>query len=359
MYAGMKNRNDFCGGIMKKLIWGISALLFFGMACFSVAAEKGRRELILDMLSSYSPTGFHIVNEVDGIPTEIRVGLRRIQFGKYDFWSWTDGDEALAIVNSLNTVVHETCHVYAARMAYILNKNKPNSNIDNCYVFYTGESNILVGRTKSFPSREMANLVPENFRDFRYAEYVTDDSQYQSTQQFGVYGLLDEFNAYYQGTQTSYDLLPWYKDYANQDVDVWLKYIQSIDSTYPAHLQFKLYILCYLCYARQNYPEIYRQIMSNKEFKAAFTTIDRNWTRLIDDYFNSFDKLLSYMKTMEIDAEIRKDEYYFSLRNSKSRTSIRTLKIRREYAKFAEELKKPEYQKILEEISGKSERGVK
>lgn len=336
---------------MRKIILMAVLLLFGFTTC--LAEEKERREFILDTLRSYSPTGYHIVNEVDGMPTQIGFGLRRIQLGNYDFWSWADGDDELALVDSLNTVVHETCHVYASRMVYILKKNKPGQNIDNYYTYYTGDTNILVARVKTFPAREMAALIPENCRDFRYKEYVAGDNENQSTQQHGIYGLLDESNSYYHGTQTSYDLLPWYKDHANQDLDIWLKYIQSVDSTYKAHLEFKLFMLAYFRYAKQNHPEVYRQIVADKEFKAAFIAIDRNWTRLITSYFNSFDSLLGYMKSMGINAEIWKNDYYFSLQNSKSRTSIGTLKIRREYAKLEEELKKPEYQKILGEITGK------
>jgi hypothetical protein len=63
-------------------------------------------------------------------------------------------------------------------------------------------------KTKTFPSREIIPSIPENLRTFRFSDYVETTNEIQSTQNEGIYGLLDEFNSYYQGTKASFDLLP-------------------------------------------------------------------------------------------------------------------------------------------------------
>jgi hypothetical protein len=129
----------------------------------------------------------------------------------------------------------------------------------------------------------MVRAFREDLRTFRF-DYIDTDSLDLGTQLQGVYGLLDEFNAYYLGTKTSYELLPYY---LNKGVNAeWGIFFNTVNGTLYGILEFKLYILKYLIFARENYPQIYSGIMANGKFREAFIKADRNAYLFILDYFS-------------------------------------------------------------------------
>jgi len=119
----------------------------------------------------------------------------------------------------------------------------------------------------------MVNTFPKELRTLRF-DYVDNDNDVQSTQGSGIYGLLDEMNAYYQGTRAAYDLLSWYEP-KGAAAD-WPEYFQNINGTLYGCMEFKLYVLKYLLFARQHHPDIYKELMNNKYFLLAWVHIDRN-----------------------------------------------------------------------------------
>jgi hypothetical protein len=104
----------------------------------------------------------------------------------------------------------------------------------------------------------------------------------QSTQNEGVYGLLDEMNSYYQGTKASFDLLPYYQKKGKSAE--WRDYFYGVNSTLFACLEFRYYVLTYLFYASEKHEDVYNGIMDNPAFLNAFLEIDRNVSDLIRDY---------------------------------------------------------------------------
>jgi hypothetical protein len=172
--------------------------------CFaSLDTQEARQIFILDTLKRYSPTGYYIVNAVDNTNPP-----RGMTWNKYNF-AFLDTNKELELIRELNTVVHETNHVYTDRMACVI-KNR--SLYGDWYAYYTGKETYPMMITKTFPAREIASRIPEPLRELRYKIYIDNPSIYQSTQKYGIFGLLDEFNSYYQGTQTDYDLLPWFNE---------------------------------------------------------------------------------------------------------------------------------------------------
>ncbi len=294
----------------------IGALLLMTVGAASLLADPSPRRLVLDTLKSYSPTGYHIVAAYDGAPEEITMAGSRLQMSKTDFMTYVRGAAMPEMASWLNVTVHEMCHGYTGRMAYHL---APERKIaiypgDRYLAFYIGgDEDVLVRITRVFPSKEMARDFPAGIRTFRFATYVDSPRSNMGTQVNGVYGLLDELNAYYHGTRTALDLLPFYKKQSRQDAQLWRAFFNQVNGTYYAHLEFKLFILRYLIYAEKTHPEIYREIMGNDGFRKAFIAIDANFAALNEEYARSREDIFRFLKTRGIEA--REEGKYLYLKS--------------------------------------------
>ncbi len=337
----IRKETIFILGRIVLCLTGLLLYIYNTVPCYAEPATKiERRRFILDTLKQYSPTGYFIVNTVDtSIPP------KGLTWNKWDF-DFTDAQDELGIINGLETIVHETNHVYTVKMAFII----LNSNRGGFYAYYTGKETIVLKVTKTFPAREIASLIPEMLRDFRYEHYINSNDKNLSTQKNGVFGLLDEFNSYYQGAQTGYDLQRWFEGINQWDWPTTKIYLNMTHKSYLAHGEFKLYILSYLLYAKQKYPNIYRTVMKNKDFKRTFTAIDDNWTKLIAEYFNHFETQIRFLDSKGIKTSLWDNDYFFSDPNSNKSNGLEHLKCQAKYEKFLTEINQPKYIEILNEL---------
>lgn len=239
------------------------------------------RDAVLRVLKLYSPTGYEIVHASETFPSSFRIGGFSIDMPNYgDFMKFYTGD----IGGSINTMVHEMCHHYSSMETYVLNENNRDFDWNKHYIcYYVGSETILVEFGDVFPSREMDRIAPAAIKVFRYDTYVSPSDPVQSTQIEGIFGLLDELNAYYQGTKAAYDMYEYYKTETPGKPADWLQYFSEIYGTHYAYLEFKLFILNYLLYAKQYKPDVYNAVIGNANFKKAYKIIDANWAQLITD----------------------------------------------------------------------------
>ena len=135
----------------------------------------------------------------------------------------------------------------------------------NQWIYVGNGQHIEVPLTDVFPSSEIADSVPESLRTSRFKTYINGDP-YMGSIQEGPYGMLDEFTAYCWGLHNtiaqkefreSNDLVK--KGYSNDFV---------------SYAEFRYYILHYMLYAKEHYPEVYSGILNNDSFRKAFSTID-------------------------------------------------------------------------------------
>ncbi|MBD3376829.1 hypothetical protein GF406_17460 [candidate division KSB1 bacterium] len=250
--------------------------IFLGIPWVSAQGGDATEEFALQLLSRYSPDGAEIVNlagELQSSQTPFKVS------------DYLENDSRKSLLSSLNTVVHEACHELTRFKGEEIAADSldiPVERISNVLYFYLSESRfMLVNRTKTFPSRDMVDTIPDRMRTFRF-NYIDTPEVLQSTQVWGIYGLLNEFNAYVQGTRASLDL---YSYYAELDRPLeWLDYFQNIDATLYGGLEFRYYILSYLLYARQRRPDIYEGLMNNLAFIHAFFEVDELMRNTIQEY---------------------------------------------------------------------------
>jgi len=161
---------------------------------------------------------------------------------------------------NLSSAVHEETHSFTSSAHYdmvgkhLRSSGKtiefeiPSGNYSSFYLEGWGTHQV---KTKAlYDSYEITKILPpKKFSGLRYDTYITG-SKYNTSRQYGIYGLLDEYHAYYHGTKISYNMQKagLYKDLSNE---------------YTSFVEFTLFILKYLEYAEKKYPKIYETTMKD------------------------------------------------------------------------------------------------
>jgi hypothetical protein len=218
---------------------------------------KLTKEELLSILKKYSPDGYTILTEVERLSKGNENIIQYLEF-KMD------------MSTEINTDVHEECHLY--------------NNLVKGY-FIDAKETIKIKNTENFPSKEIIPEIPAELITFRFEPYINNSSQYQSTQTEGIYGLLDEFDAYYQGTKVSYDLLGYCKENLFKNNSSSLNtFLIGLNGTYFAYYEFKYFIYTYLLYAKEKHPAIFKKITANNNFITAFNKINERYLKLAEKY---------------------------------------------------------------------------
>lgn len=337
------------GKLKKQSHWFLLLLLFSPIQVQALSPE----ETVLQLLKDYSPTGYYIVSRYLNAPTEVNFndGTAKYSFksNKNKITEFLEGNTEKEIRMSIGTLVHEFCHGYTSsllRYQLLEERQIPLVLGNNCQTYYIGgNANIIIKKAQTFPTREIASSISESLRTFRFKLYVDSESPYLGTQIDGIYGLLNEFNAYYHGIKASVDLYPYYRDNLGPDPEKWVDYFIDVNGQYFAYQEFKFFILKYLQYAETNHVEIYRNIINNQKFCKAFLAIDQNFATLIRDYFQIKEEIFKSLRTegytITQDAKfdnIRRRQPYFYRGISHQLSSCNLLQ---------NELAKAEYQTII------------
>lgn len=332
---------------LKRWIINVLVLLLFLQTTHRVFAQNRNRDQIKarawQLLKQYDPSGYAIVKAYYDTPASFRVGKTSVSLGgNIDFVVFLHGASDADIAKDLNTVVHEICHLYTQRLAYKSLQNTPHlydRKKHYSLFFINPKQSILVTQTKVFPSKEIAQIIPKELRTFRFSTYVSPSQKSQGTQVEGIYGLLDELNAYYQGLKNSMNLYDYYVKETKQTPTDWFNFFAEIDATYYAYTEFKFYILKYLQWAQKNHPSVYRDIVNNKSFKAAYKAIDQGFGESIAQYFALRKKILEQLKNKG--HQVRETDRYTFIDN-RGRGNFK-----QPYNLLKTELAKPEYQRVM------------
>jgi hypothetical protein len=279
------------------------------------------RAAILSMLKRYSPDGYFIV---DGYAKS---------GGGTDFMEYWDGSSDDSRLSSYNTIVHEMAHGVMAGMA----------DNDSLLFLASRDERIMVPLTDVFFSREMVPSFPKELRTFRFSTYVDCTEDNLGSQVDGAYGLLDEMDAYFLGTKTSWELLPYFE--AQGVKAPWGPFFQSINGTLYGILEFKLYVLKYLMYAQQNKPSVFKGIMANQKFAKAFISVDRASSSFIQDYFTR--KLQVYASLRKQGLDIKEEGDYLMI-GAGGQCSGTFMDV---YTLLAKELQKDAYQSLMRQLN--------
>lgn len=316
-------------------------LLFMSAVTFATAGDKTfLREKTLELLDAYCTDGSRIVR---------LAMVNVIRDPGEDFTTMmTDAEDEQDCVNEINTIVHEENHGLNTFMGRVVLKERFGQLIDLFYeydYFYLKNGRFtLVRRGDTFPSKEMVPTFPEHLITFRFDTYIDTDNALQSTQNEGIYGLVDEFNSYYLGTQASFDLLAYYEK-KGADAN-WHDFFLGVNGTYYGCLEFRLYILKYLMFAKEHHPDIYRKILANRDLIHSFLAVDENVSDLMRSYFEK--KPVLYERFKGYGWGVQEDENMLHIK--KNGRNVGHTNFLGVYNLLNEEMKQPEYQNLVQSL---------
>ncbi|CAN5750134.1 hypothetical protein BH11BAC7_BH11BAC7_25950 [soil metagenome] len=178
---------------------------------------------------------------------------------------WTYDTSRTTLSGDFGTVIHESVHQFNGAK----------------YLVIPGIE-IQVARTVVFNSSEFKKIIPADApkRIFRYNTYVSDSSIVSSNTS-GIYGLMDEFSAYENGTRA--DVLAAKTALANGDTALARNFLSQAKGTYFAYYEFNLFIGWYLHHAKDDHVDIYKATMANTNLRVTYTMINQEFKEIIAD----------------------------------------------------------------------------
>jgi hypothetical protein len=207
--------------------------------------------------------------------------------GKY-FDDYVDDNSEKEMVKSWSTVIHELLHGYNE------------SSIKGHTYFIEKGIRIEVPFTEVYNSKELNKTIRKGLQDsiFRYHLYiggkndllgfgkvkgVNDSKQNEAMSiQKGIYGLLEEFSAYYYGNLAAYEQKKYYlKTYGEKNPDAWKSYKHEVESDLVAYYEFQLFMAWYMNLAKEKFPKVYEGIHKNQAFKVVYTLISDKYFSLV------------------------------------------------------------------------------
>lgn len=292
----------------------------FLLACSSLSAQRlsiqDAEAKILDYLKQYSTESFNMMSLLAETPNKFDIAGSQITLSKEQSpTDWLNDRTEKGIIESLNTVVHETLHGFTSRYSYVMLGEATDSNYefgDHYSAFFLDKEEIyLVKHTEVFTSNKLKQEIPKALRTFRFNPYITPKDNNLGSQVQGIYGLMDEWNAYYHGTKTAYDLFEYYKAKASDNKKVYLEHVGNLAGTYFAYYEFKYYILKYLELAKAEHPDVYQGIIDNENLRKAYTSIDTRFSKLLSQFEERLDTIETLVTSDNYTSVYREDGYYF------------------------------------------------
>jgi hypothetical protein len=264
---------------------------------FNLSFSQLTQDWAMSQLLSYSNTGYDIVNTFHKNGSSISFGGNSTSFGMHHL-EFCELKDTASFLSSISTTVHETTHGLDSQIPYMFAKR--GEKIDKLNLtegFYIDENiqyYLVYPKNPLFPSIDVVNEIPTKLRTFRFDTYMIA-KPIQSTQSSGIFGLMEEFNAYYHGSKVLYDLYPLFKEAYGTGVS-WSwpsKFVSNADAFY----EFDFFIKEYLLYAKTNHPELYNELKNDYMFKLIYQTIRRNFGNMISQYEKKYDELVKTNKS--------------------------------------------------------------
>jgi hypothetical protein len=176
---------------------------------------------------------------------------------------WTYDTTRATLYGDFGTVIHESTHNF--------NSGR--------YLVIPGIE-VPVTKTATYNSNEFKKIVPADAskRIFRFNTYV-GDSAVVSANKSGIYGMMDEFSAYANGTRA--DVLAAKTALAYGDTALARTFLSQAKGTYFAYYEFNLFIAWYLHHAKTDHADIYKETMANTNLRVTYTLLDQEFKATI------------------------------------------------------------------------------
>lgn len=273
-----------------------------------------------DILNKHHHDGIWLIKQIESLPSEFTINDKKtIKWDVIDpINKYVHSSKLKEILFSLGTLIHESSHIYHSRAFFVDIKEKNlDAEINFKKYYLKPEEQFLVKTTDTFPAKEISSLIPLNAKTERFEEYIYPSEIDMGTQKDGIFGLVDEWVAYYQGLQTEQALINYVYSNKTQikksELNDWLNYASIMSDNYLAYFEFKLYILSYLYTAQKKYPVIYQKLSQNEELKSTLSKSDISYQTLLTKYLKIrsqfiFPKGEAFMKDLKEKEKVLKLE---------------------------------------------------
>lgn len=210
---------------------------------------------------------------------------------------WASKTGYLSMLDKTGFTIHETAH-YFSRYALLSDKHyldkalsnqnimvsKPVPRVTTVYLKEQGIQHII--HTPTFPSIKITPYIKDRslLNGVRYKLYIAKDGRVN-----GIYALLDEFHAYYHSQVVVSNIVKRIpvekrKLYVDQPGYKGAYGLVGVGSNYLSFVEFKTFILTYFRLAKDQYPDIYKQLMQNKLLLKMFIHIDEKFEKSVAEY---------------------------------------------------------------------------
>lgn len=290
----------------------IVSLTLYLLSC-SIFAQSSKQECY-SYLRTYTPESLGIFKIIENIPSKHKInGITITHSGNFKPERYFSGRSQTDKISSLNTVIHESHHEFNSAYAYeLLSQNSPEQyefGDEYSAFYYADDDIILVKHGEIFNSNELKRVIPKELQSFRYKPYIAPRSNLGSQVQ-GIYGLLDEFHSYYLGTKASMETFTHYEELAKTDIQAYLDFISSTSSSSWAFYEFKYFSLKYLQKAKNDYPEIYKELMANNELRRIYTKTSTAFEQLVEEFHQKEKQIMEQAKAAGVES-YTDDEYFW------------------------------------------------
>jgi hypothetical protein len=290
------------GGLMRQLIIAVLSMLV--LSCINLGnrveyVEKPEdpkvtecRERGMKILETHAPSAFNAMKTYYAL---IETGKKKgfIAPGPSiadNFYSLANYEDEFEMLQRLTTVVHESIHFMTTTLAWFPSREGGGSVCrGECWGYYFGnDERYLIPLSLSFPARKMDPSVPSGIRkSARYETYVlSPGTNSQTTQSYGINGLLEEFYAYSWSARTDLELLSYYEAHKNLKMEMVSNALSTADDRYHSYLEFRYFILHYVIASKKIDPAVYNSIMSNRDSRMMFGRIDREFNGMVDRLYS-------------------------------------------------------------------------
>ncbi|MBN1798304.1 MAG: hypothetical protein JW822_06990 [Spirochaetales bacterium] len=320
-------------------------IVFFFFTITLTICPEDKVDKATALLKKYSSESYFIVSTYNALPEEFIIGNSRITIGKGSGSTFLTGSDIRSLLSCVSTFVHEIYHAFSGYYHWsqpdkIPAGHKPG---DRYYSYYLGNGEVLIVKiTRGFYTVEIAPHIPEELRFSDYGMYINTTAKMLASQQYGVFGLLEEWNAYYWSTKCALDLLGYYEDEAGSDSGLWISFFNEVYSTLYIFQEFKYFIIKYLEYARKVHPDIYQSLINNNDFKEAYHRIHENHIAVGAQFEKEKNRVFKKLRKKGL--EIIELETYTTINN----TGFYHFMNR--YRAFEKELKKPQFAAVFADL---------
>ena len=212
--------------------------------------------------------------------------------GKVVPWNKVASD--IEVLDEISTIVHESTHMFCWSGSW----NSMKLVVSDSRFISVPETDEFKA---NFIAEDMLRRNPKVKDMFRFYTYVGSNGLGSCT---GIYDLINEYCAYYNGTSTAFILYEVFKDkHAENEEDINYynasseeKFFRDMErklaldmmSSVTAFYQFNSFIGAYLIYAKENYNEVYTDIINNSLLVESYSTVTYNFSVIaekIHEYF--------------------------------------------------------------------------